>query len=623
MKVQKFLGTALAVVLGCTMSMTAFAQENDLQLTLGENGSFSYGGSGESGWSFDYMIPGETKTATTLLKNEYGEADFYISTEPIKTFEEDGALNGYYDVAVSVIKDGVKTPIYDTTLGWYERENDSLNGLMELKRDEDGKTYIYLTTLKDEESAVVSFSISLDGETVDNTYKSKDAIIDFDYQAVYVPTTSVVTVAGEPSVNKVERKNTKYVTTTTILDDEVALVDVPTGVRAAKTGDTYEVYIYAGLLVLACVLFLMTFKKNKKDKAAMIVTVLLVSTISMSAKAEEANNYLVTYRAGDIGTFEHVTDSEQSSVTVIESNDYYVTYMVPAGVAYPAYPEVHIENESYVVDYEKMLGLTKGTVSGNTEIVLEYTKLTSPVSYEVIYQTVGGVVLDKRAEKGNVGQQIELARNFSGYRVVSEQTVFTLDSSAKNNEFVIIYDLDTAGATVSYQYVPGGSTTVYTDVDDIVYLPGTTIVTSTPSRNVYTLTPGAVIPGDANGAMTVTQNNGQQAGMNNGNAAVFNPGQLVEPDNGLTDDQGEMVGIEDEDVPLIDVPEETTTETTVDESSVVKETGATEIVDEEVPTTSTIHMVKEHYPVIIATVLIVAVACGTAVIFARKQKKVK
>ncbi len=637
--IRRSLGlTAAALALGFSMSMTAYAATSDLQLTLDENGSFYYStdnkisnGKISLGDMFQGIAPGETRTATTTLTNDCAYADFYISTQTLDTFEDNGksggATNGYYDIQLSVTRDGTTTYVYDSTLGGYTgNQTNSAYGLLEMNDNLD--SYVFLTTLNEDESAIVTFSITLDGETVGNSYSAKDAVIDFDYQAVY-KAKNVVTLTGNAQVNTVDRKNTEYVTaTTTILDEDVALAGVPSGVSAAKTGDTFEIYVYSVLLVLALIVFGLTFKKNKKNKTVILFAMLLAGSVSISARADSAE-YLITYRVGGMGTFE--TDSYSLPVdqyTIVEKNAYYVTIKVKSGSKYPACPDVVVSDDMYEVNNEwlNQYDGNDGIVQANEELVVDYTRLTNPTRYTVTYQTKDGTILGRKNGNGNIDETIELAKIFTGYRVESSVTSLTLSSDSTKNTLVIEYVEDTALTTgVEYQYLPGPTSTVYHDVTETVYLPGTVGVSgSSTTGGMLILTPGTSLGLDFGGtAFSVTQNNTQNAGLGGGNAAVFNPENMIAED--LEDNPQNNVEINEQEVPLdqnvdnekidVDLNE------TIESGAVNQNNNNVIIEDEMTPVTDAIGSDGDIYPIIISVSIVILAIGITAFVFSIRQKR--
>lgn len=655
MKLRKLVATAAVAVMSLCLSVQGFAAESDLHLSLEQNGIFSQSGGTENengkislGERLKGMAPGETRTTSTELTNHCAYADFYINTETLDTFEGNGASKGYYDIQLSVTKNGVTSVIYDTTLGGYAgNESESAYGLLELNQNLD--SYVYLTTLDESESCVVTFTISLDGETVGNSYFSTDAVVDFDYQAVYkAPQT--ITIKNEPKVQTVDKKTTKYVTinsetnTITILDDEVALADSPFGVSAAKTGDTVELYIYLVLLIVAIVIFALTFKKNKKDAVSCIAIVMLVSFFSMSANAEEASEqYLVTYRSGNVATFD-VSDYSMQSDTyqVITANSYFVTYAVKANADYPALPKLIFSKDVYEVNPDWEADIINGKVTKSEELVVDYTKLTNPISYTITYVNESGIRLGEKIGKGNIGETVVFAKNFEGYRIKEGTNFLVLSEDANLNVLTITYVWDPLVTETIYNYTDGGTTTEYRDVEEIVYVPGTTTTVSTTVPGTTTVTNASNQTAAANQTISATQNNTQNAGLNNNNAnaeqnnqnaAAQEQGNQAGANNageqGLNGNENELadntVNIPDEPVPETGFGEngeskEDTGETVIGGSEETNE--STETIDEsEVPKQDTIPGTSNYIPMIITVVAVIVAICIGMVIYSRKKLK--
>lgn len=258
---KKVMGFVAAGLMTVVMSMNAFASGN-LKLSLDASGEFKYNteasnGKVKFGDNFENIAPGETRTATMTLENQYQTADFYISTKTLDSFEEANAQGAVYEVKLVA---GSRV-IYDSALGGYV----STKGLEEL--DDILSGYVYVDTLDCGENIDVSFSITLDGESVDNAYMQKDATIDFDYQALFKEPEKVVVQQGESTTRVVNRGAVEYVpvNTKTIGDDAVALNDSLVGTMAAKTGDTYELVGYGVLLTLALIICVITIKRKPQE----------------------------------------------------------------------------------------------------------------------------------------------------------------------------------------------------------------------------------------------------------------------------------------------------------------------------------------------------------------------
>lgn len=639
MKLRKFVMTTAAVLCSFCFSFISHATEADLTLSLDGDGKFSQVGTQDNGNGvislgerLTGMAPGETRTTTTVLNNNCAYADFYINTETLDTFEENGNGNGCYDVQLSVTKNGTTSVIYDTTLGGYtETSASGAYGLLELNNNLD--SYIFLTTMDKDESCTVTFSISLDGESVGNSYVSTDAVIDFDYQAVYM-TPEIVTVPAEPEVQTVERKTTKYVTadsvatttdvTTTIIDEDVPLDDLPGGVLVVKTGDTFELVIYIVLFAIALIIFLLTLRKDKKDIVTAIAVILLAGSFSLNVNAQEnaTESYVVTYRAGNVGRFTGLDSYPMNgaSYCVVEANSYYVTFKVDANASYPNLPEVYTANGSYEINPDWNAEIVTGIVTKSQDLVVDYVKLTNPVGYSVTFVDANGNVLGTKNGRGNIGETVVFAKNFDGYRVADSLNSLTLSEDETLNELVITYEPDSTLTETIYDYTNGGTTVVYNDVEDLVYVPGTTTVVTERTQSVISNTnnaAGQTASATQDNTQNIQQENGEaQTDINNQNGNDQNGNNQVN-NNLLENNQDENVIIPDEPSPLDPTAEEQIEE---NETIAPTEVELTTIFEEPVPKTDILTKMKAHYPLVIGVVVAVIVIFVTVVIIVRKKK---
>ena len=424
---------------------------------------------------------------------------------------------------------------------------------------------------------------------------------------------------------------------------------------------------------------------KKRKIAVLILSVLLclcTNTATLNIHAETNKSYIITYRSGDVGTFdpqayrEHHTDTD--SCKLLESSEYYLTFQVAENAAYPELPQIYgtdgVSDEIVVKD---TYAVTSGwgpevseSVQKSEEYVVDYHKIVNGVRYTVSYVDLDGQAMKERNGKeipgkqgtGNIGEEVECAIIITGYRVAPQQeTTKVLDEKEENNNFVIVYETDDALAnTVRYNYVPGATRILYNDVVNQIYVPIAAGTTSSLSQaveeQITLLTPlTQFADGDEDVPFTTgisaTQFNTIQAGLA-GNTADVTTGVGADdgamfvrrdPQNtdGQTGDDGAMIVRRDEDqnqdslqeitdegVALEDGISETTKETGKEDVKQQNSQGTTEngmletIGEDGVPMYDTIDYADEHNTIML-TIAICAGVVGTGLIimFAKKNHR--
>ena len=171
---KKVLSVVLAVVVLCSLSVTAFAEH----LTGGDGWQVTYTADGDMTDTYsskEYidqisaLQPGDDITVTVKLTHENkDDADWYIWNEVIKSLEEGDATGSAYEYELTYIgPDGAEETLYSSeTVG-----GDESDGLKEATEnalsDED---YLYLDSLAEGEEASVRLKVTMDGETEANAY---------------------------------------------------------------------------------------------------------------------------------------------------------------------------------------------------------------------------------------------------------------------------------------------------------------------------------------------------------------------------------------------------------------------------------------------------------------------
>lgn len=212
---------------------------------------------------------------------------------------------------------------------------------------------------------------------------------------------------------------------------------------------------------------------------ACTLTTVFGSTVSVKA---DAKTYTVTYRAGNVGSFDSTTVSEYSvgnggitGVDVTARGSIKLT--VAAGSKVPNAP-THINvNDGYFAVNSSEWGPTEGeTVDRNVDYVVDYGKLTEGVEYTVKYvdESSGESIAPSYITKDNVGNtrkvkapSIIKVSNGVIYTLTSDSTITKkIDSKSENNVFVFKYKYD-PDQLITYTdetvYVGGEVETVYVD----------------------------------------------------------------------------------------------------------------------------------------------------------------
>ena len=232
----------------------AFTADNRLEYSnvTEENGTVNLGD------AFQNVAPGETRSQTIRIENHNRRtADFYMSAETVKALEENtaSAKGAGYEMKLTA----GNTVLYDSSLGGYKGGDEGtastagigeMNGVL--------KDYILIATLAKGAYTDVVFSITFDGEAMDNTasadYSRTYGQIAFDFKAGYEDPSGPVVVYKEVKKQGEAKKANKLV--------EIIEEAVPLG--AVATGDAAMIGI--GLLVLGTGVLLILVGKKKKEK---------------------------------------------------------------------------------------------------------------------------------------------------------------------------------------------------------------------------------------------------------------------------------------------------------------------------------------------------------------------
>jgi len=220
---KKLFSLLLAAALVVSLATAAFAAETPTVTFDGKAITYNQDVS-NFGTAFSGMAPGETRTQEIKLSNTSTEtAQIYMDTAVIKAFEDaNTASGGAYTVAMNVTaSDGTITFIYGggkgATVGGNDKGLYDLNGNL-------NSTYL-AATLKTGESATISLTVTLDGESLANSYQDLAGTFQFKFSAV-----------------------------------------TDTGKTIVKTGDTANLITYVIIILAVCAALVVILVVNKRMK---------------------------------------------------------------------------------------------------------------------------------------------------------------------------------------------------------------------------------------------------------------------------------------------------------------------------------------------------------------------
>lgn len=255
------IGLALSVLTAA--GTTSFAQ-GEATVTFTANGNLEYGNveSGEGGVklgdAFEGVAPGETRSQTIQIQNHNSRtADFYMSAEAVEALERNAASakGAGYEMKLTA-GDQV---LYDSAVGGYGAGSEAAASTTGIENMNDAlKDYILIATLAKGQSTNVVFSITFDGEAMDNTaaidYSWTQGQLAFQFMVGYEDPAEPTVVYKEVTKQGEAKRVNKLVE---ILEEAVPLSVVATGDGAM---------IGLGVLVLAAGVLLIVFGKKKKTE---------------------------------------------------------------------------------------------------------------------------------------------------------------------------------------------------------------------------------------------------------------------------------------------------------------------------------------------------------------------
>lgn len=167
----------------CLLSLNAVAFAEHYTSSGGWSVEYTSGGDLESNFKpeelselINSLQPGDDLTVTVTLKSENGtETDWYMLNEVLKSLESDSttASGGAYTYKLTYTGPSETKVLYDSDTVGGEGESSAGEGLKEATSAL--KDYFFLDTLGSGDSASITLSVALDGESQGNRYQDTKA----------------------------------------------------------------------------------------------------------------------------------------------------------------------------------------------------------------------------------------------------------------------------------------------------------------------------------------------------------------------------------------------------------------------------------------------------------------
>ncbi len=298
--------------------------------------------------------------------------------------------------------------------------------------------------------------------------------------------------------------------------------------------------------------------------AAFTLLVSMMPATEVKAENTEKKTYTVTFRAGNVGSFN--LNANNISGENIEATENYIKFTVEKGeslsstfdfisndASLDAYflnvTSANDETDAAYIDSGYRLkaasdwcaGAAEAAVNRNTEYVLDYAKLVNPVKYTIRFVDAesGEQIAPPTIAYGNAGEEI----------VCNPLTVASYGTKDEAVSIVLNAEDETANI-VTFQYTYTGETgTVVETVTE--YVPGDTIVQTVVNevQEEALVTPAVVTPNDGGadaGDVTIDDENVPLANDGDENEVI------EDEETPLADGTGEenTVDISDEETPL-------------------------------------------------------------------------
>lgn len=470
MAVMIFCGSVIPIQASDIAVLTFTKEDTLVYENVSEDGEYV-----DFGSAFEGVAAGESRTQTIRIQNKNEKtADFYMHTEVVKELESDTktAKGAGYEIRITA---GDKV-LYDSMLGGYDTDaSASTSGIKDM--NEALEDDILIATLKSGESVDVDFSITFDGESMDNTtdidYSLTKGQLTFDFKAGYEDPTGRTTVYK--MVTKTSQPN--YIKKIVEIFTDSSLL------TSVKTGDASVTGIAVAVL-LAGILFVIFGKRKKDGVLFLLILGMCLPTVKVFAMTQ---TYTVTFRSGNVGYFAlnknpngNRQEMAQEVAKLLYSDyEYEVTkhgaikVTVSANAAVPDAPTYIQTQEGYFVKDVSVWGPKSGQiVDKNMDFVADYGKLIDGVEYTVKYvdSVSGESIAPIYVAQANIGER----KNLTAPKeiVISEGTVYLLESEetlekvleadAKENIFEFRYTMQSR-ETVEEEiisYADGGTVTI-------------------------------------------------------------------------------------------------------------------------------------------------------------------
>ncbi|MFQ8704937.1 MAG: LPXTG cell wall anchor domain-containing protein [Thomasclavelia sp.] len=201
-----------------------YAQDDTLITYEGDSGKFITQEGTSQG--FEDMMPGETRKVSVRLKNDhYDKMDYFMSAEILDNIAEKGNQDAVYEFYIAR-DDEV---FFSTVIGG------TGNSVGQEYLTDDNK--IKLAQLAKDEECLVTVSLSLDGDSTENSYQNKDGQIQLNF------------LVGTPESTMANKQ--------TIINRIIEYV---------KTGDNAPLIIMGGLLIIsASVIVFIKYKRREEN----------------------------------------------------------------------------------------------------------------------------------------------------------------------------------------------------------------------------------------------------------------------------------------------------------------------------------------------------------------------
>ena len=243
------LGMAIIMVLG--FSTVVYGDDNIATVKADADGKLV--AENVSLDTFDGMAPGDKRTEMIVVKNESEDVQyFYVLQKTLTSLEESNQTAGgayTFDVRVGEAYDSAASLLSKKVGGYDSNGNareDGLKDVTELsENDVTSDGYTMFASLKPGETTNLYINISINGEGNDINYANAIGEMELGFK--------VNTIERRPENKVIPRLKT-------IVKNKIIK-------RYVKTGDSYMLFVYGGMLVAGIAVVVIAFKRRKKEEA--------------------------------------------------------------------------------------------------------------------------------------------------------------------------------------------------------------------------------------------------------------------------------------------------------------------------------------------------------------------